>query len=85
MLCFLSACVYGLCKDREQWEKLSTVIGQSCVLLSDATYKPQGPPVPGATGYLLKHINEMTVSDLIRITSEQQGSASLRTHTRVLI
>uniref|UniRef100_A0A3Q3D9J9 phosphopyruvate hydratase n=1 Tax=Hippocampus comes TaxID=109280 RepID=A0A3Q3D9J9_HIPCM len=58
-------------EDREQWEKLSTVIGQSCVLLSDATYKPQAPPLPGVTGYLLKHINEITVSDLIRITSEQ--------------
>ncbi|XP_077351933.1 enolase 4 isoform X2 [Festucalex cinctus] len=60
--------------DREQWEKLSTVIGESCVLLSDATYKPQAPPLPGVTGYVLKHINEITVSDLINITSQQQGS-----------
>ncbi|XP_051937043.1 enolase 4 [Hippocampus zosterae] len=64
-------------EDREQWEKLSTVIGQSCVLLSDATYKPQATPLPGVTGHFLKHINEMTVSDLIRITSEQQGTLLL--------
>ncbi|XP_077437474.1 enolase 4 isoform X2 [Vanacampus margaritifer] len=61
-------------EDREQWEKLSAVIGESCVLLSDATYKPQAPPLPGVTGHVLKHINEITVSDLIHITSRQQGS-----------
>ncbi|XP_057703354.1 enolase 4 isoform X2 [Corythoichthys intestinalis] len=66
-------------EDREQWEKLSTMIGDSCVLLSEATNKPQAPPLPGVTGLILKHINEMTVSDLIRITSEQKGSILMGT------
>ncbi|XP_061646142.1 enolase 4 isoform X3 [Phyllopteryx taeniolatus] len=65
--------------DREQWEKLSSVIGQSCVLLSDKTNKPQAPPLPGVTGHILKHINEITVSDLISVTSELQGSVLLGT------
>ncbi|XP_061693411.1 enolase 4 isoform X2 [Syngnathoides biaculeatus] len=66
-------------EDREQWEKLSNVIGQSCVLLSDQTNKPQAPPLPGVTGVIVKHVNEITVSDLITITSEQQGSLLLGT------
>ncbi|XP_061545590.1 enolase 4 isoform X3 [Phycodurus eques] len=66
-------------EDREQWEKLSSVIGQSCVLLSDKTNKPQAPPLPGVTGHILKHINEITVSDLISVTSELQGSVLLGT------
>ncbi|XP_077586283.1 enolase 4 isoform X2 [Stigmatopora nigra] len=66
-------------EDREQWEKLSTLIGDSCVLLSDATNKPRGLPLPGVTGYILKHVNEITVSDLISITSEQQGSILMGT------
>ncbi|XP_077470356.1 enolase 4 isoform X2 [Stigmatopora argus] len=66
-------------EDREQWEKLSTLIGESCVLLSDATNKPRALPLPGVTGYILKHVNEITVSDLICITSEQQGSILMGT------
>eukprot|EP00064_Thunnus_orientalis_P000790 superscaffoldBa00000045_g791 len=61
-------------EDTNQWEKLSNVIGDSCSLLSDITYKPQAPPLPGVRGHILKHMNETTVSDLIRITSEQQVS-----------
>ncbi|KAM9808711.1 enolase 4 [Syngnathus typhle] len=64
-------------EDAEQWQKLSDAIGQSCVLLSDATHKAQAPPLPGVTGRLLKHTNQMTVSDLIRITSEHPGSVLL--------
>uniref|UniRef100_A0A3Q4HUG1 Enolase 4 n=1 Tax=Neolamprologus brichardi TaxID=32507 RepID=A0A3Q4HUG1_NEOBR len=61
-------------EDRDQWEKLSSMIGNSCSLLSDVSYKSQGPPLPGARGHILKHINETTVSDLIHMTSEQQGN-----------
>nr|XP_057912644.1 enolase 4 [Doryrhamphus excisus] len=61
-------------EDADQWEKLSNVMGDSCSLLSDITYKPQAPPLPGVRGRLLKHVNEITVSDLIRISAEEQGS-----------
>uniref|UniRef100_A0A3B4F5P0 Enolase 4 n=1 Tax=Pundamilia nyererei TaxID=303518 RepID=A0A3B4F5P0_9CICH len=61
-------------EDGDQWEKLSSMIGNSCSLLSDVSYKSQGPPLPGVRGHILKHINETTVSDLIHMTSEQQGN-----------
>ncbi|XP_070697720.1 enolase 4 [Pempheris klunzingeri] len=66
-------------EDIDQWEKLSSMIGDSCSLLSDITYKPNAPPLPGVRGHILKHMNETTVSDLIRITSEQQGSVFMGT------
>ncbi|KAM7384977.1 hypothetical protein PAMP_001081 [Pampus punctatissimus] len=66
-------------EDTEQWEKLSNVIGDSCSLLSDITYKPQASPLPGVRGHILRHMNETTVSDLIRITSEQQGAVLMGT------
>ncbi|XP_053188646.1 enolase 4 [Scomber japonicus] len=66
-------------EDTEQWEKLSSVIGDSCSLLSDITYKPQAAPLPGVRGLILKHRNETTVSDLIRITSEQPGAVLIGT------
>ncbi|XP_044070138.1 enolase 4 isoform X5 [Siniperca chuatsi] len=65
--------------DIDQWEKLSNVIGDSCSLLSDIMYKSKAPPLLGARGYILKHIHETTVSDLIRITSEHQGSVLMGT------
>ncbi|KAK5881877.1 hypothetical protein CesoFtcFv8_020518 [Champsocephalus esox] len=61
-------------EDREQWEKLSNVIGDSCLLLSDISYKAKAPPLPGVRGHVLKHTQETTVSDLICITSEHKGS-----------
>ncbi|XP_005747492.1 enolase 4 isoform X1 [Pundamilia nyererei] len=66
-------------EDGDQWEKLSSMIGNSCSLLSDVSYKSQGPPLPGVRGHILKHINETTVSDLIHMTSEQQGSVLMGT------
>ncbi|CAK6978423.1 enolase 4 [Scomber scombrus] len=66
-------------EDTEQWEKLSSVIGDSCSLLSEITYKPQAAPLPGVRGHILKHTNETTVSDLIRITSEQPGAVLIGT------
>ncbi|XP_069579122.1 enolase 4 [Brachyistius frenatus] len=61
-------------EDTDQWEKLSNAIGDSCSLLSDITYKSQAPPLPGVRGHIMKHGHNTTVSDLIRIASEQQGA-----------
>ncbi|XP_041865745.1 enolase 4 isoform X2 [Melanotaenia boesemani] len=66
-------------EDTDQWEKLSNAIGDSCSLLSDITYKPQAPPLPGVKGHILKHIDATTVSDMIRITSDHQGSVMMGT------
>ncbi|XP_061819982.1 enolase 4 isoform X8 [Nerophis lumbriciformis] len=66
-------------EDVDQWEKLSTSVGDACLLLSDMTFKPQVPPLPGVKGRLLKHINEITVSELIHITGNEQGSLVLGT------
>ncbi|KAJ4948163.1 hypothetical protein JOQ06_019703 [Pogonophryne albipinna] len=64
---------------RREWEKLSNVIGDSCLLLSDITYKAKAPPLPGVRGHILKHTQETTVSDLICITSEHKGSVMMMT------
>ncbi|KAK9542002.1 hypothetical protein VZT92_002006 [Zoarces viviparus] len=61
-------------EDIDQWEKLSNMLGDSCSLLSDITFKSKAPPLPGVRGHILKHIHETTVSDLICIISEHQGS-----------
>ncbi|XP_032397887.1 enolase 4 isoform X1 [Etheostoma spectabile] len=66
-------------EDIDQWEKLSNAIGNSCSLLSDITYKSKAPPLPGVRGHILKHIHETTISDLICITSEHQGSVLMGT------
>ncbi|TKS85143.1 Enolase 4 [Collichthys lucidus] len=66
-------------EDKEQWEKLSNVIGHSCSLLSDNTYKSKVLPLPGVRGHILKHTCETTVSDLIHLASEHQGSVLLGT------
>ncbi|XP_073338324.1 enolase 4 [Pagrus major] len=69
-------------EDKHQWEKLSNVIGDSCSLLSDITYKSKVPPLPGVRGHILKYINETTVSDLIQITSQHHASVLLGTTCR---
>ncbi|XP_034408276.1 enolase 4 [Cyclopterus lumpus] len=66
-------------EDIDQWEKLSNGIGDSCSLLSDLTFKSKAPPLPGVRGHILKHIHETTVSDLICITSDHQGSVLMGT------
>ncbi|XP_026164948.1 enolase 4 isoform X2 [Mastacembelus armatus] len=66
-------------EDKDQWEKLSNAIGDSCSLLFDSTYKSKTPPLPGVTGHILKYIHETTVSDLVCITSEHQGSLLMGT------
>uniref|UniRef100_A0A8C7L0F5 Enolase 4 n=1 Tax=Oncorhynchus kisutch TaxID=8019 RepID=A0A8C7L0F5_ONCKI len=59
-------------EDVEQWERLSSVVGASCSLLSDISSKPQchssredAPSLPGVRGYILNQCNETTVTDLI--------------------
>ncbi|XP_008305031.1 enolase 4 [Stegastes partitus] len=66
-------------EDTDQWEKLSKTTGGSCSLISDITYKSKASPLPGVSGFILKHVNETTVSDLICITSEHKGSVLMGT------
>ncbi|XP_035986563.1 enolase 4 [Fundulus heteroclitus] len=61
-------------EDAEQWEKLSNTTGNACSLLSDITHKPLAPVLPGVRGYVLGHVNETTVSDIIHATLHYQGS-----------
>ncbi|XP_029926621.1 enolase 4 isoform X2 [Myripristis murdjan] len=68
--------------DVEQWDKLSSAIGGSCLLLSDVTTKPQTPPLPGVKGHILRQMNETSISDLIRITSDYQGAVIMGTTCR---
>uniref|UniRef100_A0A3Q3AYJ4 Enolase 4 n=1 Tax=Kryptolebias marmoratus TaxID=37003 RepID=A0A3Q3AYJ4_KRYMA len=60
-------------EDTEQWQKLSNVMGNSCSLLCDISHKLQPPHLPGVRGFIIKQVNETTVSDLIHITTEYQG------------
>ncbi|XP_072247688.1 enolase 4 [Leuresthes tenuis] len=66
-------------EDADQWEKLSSAIGDSCSLLSDITHKPKAPPLPGVRGHILKHINETTVSNIIHMTLEHKASVLMGT------
>ncbi|KAF3708610.1 Enolase 4 [Channa argus] len=66
-------------EDIDQWEKLSHLMGDSCSLLTDMTCKSKAPPVLGVRGYIVKHTDETTVSDLVSVTSEQQGSVLMGT------
>ncbi|XP_019945922.2 enolase 4 [Paralichthys olivaceus] len=61
-------------EDTDQWEKLSNQIGDTCSLLLDITHESKAPPPPGVSGNILKHVHEKTVSDLICIASQRQGS-----------
>uniref|UniRef100_A0AAQ4PRL9 phosphopyruvate hydratase n=1 Tax=Gasterosteus aculeatus aculeatus TaxID=481459 RepID=A0AAQ4PRL9_GASAC len=42
-------------EDIDQWEKLSNMIGDSCSLLSDITFKPKAPPLPGVRAAIGQH------------------------------
>ncbi|XP_043992684.1 enolase 4-like isoform X1 [Gambusia affinis] len=66
-------------EEAEQWEKLSSRIGISCSLLSDITHKPEAPVLPGVHGYVFRHANETTVSDLIHAIVSYQGSVVMDT------
>eukprot|EP00063_Salmo_salar_P083402 XP_014058237.1 PREDICTED: enolase-like protein ENO4 isoform X1 [Salmo salar] len=73
-------------EDVEQWERLSSVVGASCSLLSDISSKPQchssredAPSLPGVRGYILNQSNEITVTDLIHVTTENKGAVIIGT------
>ncbi|XP_067091781.1 enolase 4 [Osmerus mordax] len=73
-------------EDLEQWEKLNTAIGASCILLCDITSRPprnsvqdDALPLPGVKGYILKQTNEMTVSELIRVSRRHKGAVIIGT------
>ncbi|XP_024862873.1 enolase 4 [Kryptolebias marmoratus] len=66
-------------EDTEQWQKLSNVMGNSCSLLCDISHKLQPPHLPGVRGFIIKQVNETTVSDLIHITTEYQDSVLMGT------
>ncbi|XP_014910163.1 enolase 4 isoform X1 [Poecilia latipinna] len=66
-------------EEAEQWKKLSDRIGISCSLLSDITHKAQAPALPGVHGYVFRHANETTVSDIIHATFCYQGSVVMDT------
>ncbi|KAM4730182.1 enolase 4 [Anableps anableps] len=66
-------------EDAEQWEKLSNTIGNTCSLLSDIPHKTMAPVLPGVQGYVIRHVNETTVSDIIHATLPYQGSVLLDT------
>ncbi|KAF6737405.1 Enolase-like protein ENO4 [Oryzias melastigma] len=61
-------------EDKEQWEKLSSAVGNACSLISDVTNVSQLPV--GGKGCIVKLVHETTISDLIRISS-QPGSVML--------
>ncbi|XP_055083448.1 enolase 4 [Periophthalmus magnuspinnatus] len=64
-------------EDVEQWKRLAASVSESCSLLSDITFRVQAPPPPGVKGHVLKHVNHVTISDLIRVSTEQEGSVVL--------
>ncbi|XP_064173795.1 enolase 4 [Anguilla rostrata] len=64
-------------EDQEQWERLSSVQGQTC-LLSEAVSKPGGAHTPpGIRGFVLKQTNEVTVTDLIEVARQLDGAVTV--------
>ncbi|XP_036402648.1 enolase 4 [Megalops cyprinoides] len=70
-------------EDQEQWQKLSSMLGQS-YLLSEDSSKPVSPhsnegmlPPPGIKGFILKQTNQTTVTDLIEITQQLEDAVTI--------
>ncbi|XP_051579531.1 enolase 4-like isoform X2 [Myxocyprinus asiaticus] len=67
-------------EDVEQWEKLASVIGQSCCLIADASSSPCSrrseakPLPPGVTKVIIRHHSDMTISDLAQSIAEQRDT-----------
>ncbi|XP_067311732.1 enolase 4 isoform X2 [Pseudorasbora parva] len=65
-------------EDVDQWERLASVIGQSCCLIADVAsnhcprWSDAKPLPPGVTGVIKRHHNDMTISDLIQSIAEQK-------------
>ncbi|KAL4641112.1 enolase 4 isoform X2 [Arapaima gigas] len=71
-------------EDQEQWEKLSSVLRPTCSLYCEGTYAPIDPysletiPTPAwVRGFVLKQINQTTVTDLIHITQQMEGIVAI--------
>ncbi|TRY60478.1 hypothetical protein DNTS_028911 [Danionella cerebrum] len=69
--------------DVEQWEKLASVMGESCSIIADvaANVGPcwsQGKTFPsGTTGVIIRHDGDMTISDLFRIIAENKDAETI--------
>ncbi|XP_052002024.1 enolase 4 isoform X2 [Xyrauchen texanus] len=67
-------------EDVEQWEKLASVIGQSCRLIADASSNPCScwseakPLPPGVTKAIIRHHSDMTICDLTQSIAEQRDT-----------
>ncbi|XP_026141506.1 enolase 4 isoform X2 [Carassius auratus] len=65
-------------EDVDQWDRLASVIGQSCCLIADAAsnfcprWSEVKPLPPGVTRVIIRHHSDMTISDLIRSIAEQK-------------
>uniref|UniRef100_A0A672S4Y0 Enolase 4 n=1 Tax=Sinocyclocheilus grahami TaxID=75366 RepID=A0A672S4Y0_SINGR len=63
-------------EDVDQWERLASVIGQSCCLIADAATNlcprwSEAKPLPsGVTRVIIRHHSDMTISDLIQNISQ---------------
>ncbi|KAK7142493.1 hypothetical protein R3I94_011991 [Phoxinus phoxinus] len=70
-------------EDVDQWERLASVIGQTCCLIADAAsnlcprWSDAKPLPPGVTGVINRHHNDMTVSDLIQSIAEQKDAETM--------
>ncbi|KAK2878881.1 hypothetical protein Q8A67_019672 [Cirrhinus molitorella] len=65
-------------EDVDQWEKLASVIGQSCCLIADAAsnlyprWSEVKPLPPGISRVIIRHQSDMTISELIQSIAEQK-------------
>uniref|UniRef100_A0A3B4CQE2 Enolase 4 n=1 Tax=Pygocentrus nattereri TaxID=42514 RepID=A0A3B4CQE2_PYGNA len=70
-------------EDVEQWLKLSSLIGQSCCLITEAAVSPcprwreAKPLPPGVTWVTLRFHSEMTLTDLLHAVSERRDGESI--------
>ncbi|KAI2654285.1 Enolase 4 [Labeo rohita] len=65
-------------EDVDQWERLASVIGQSCCLIADTASNlcPRWSEAkllpPGVSRVIIRHQSDMTISDLIQSIAEQK-------------
>ncbi|XP_048047234.1 enolase 4 isoform X1 [Megalobrama amblycephala] len=70
-------------EDVDQWERLASVIGQSCCLIADAAsnlcprWSDAKPLPPRVTGVINRLHNDMTISDLIKSIAEQKDAETI--------
>ncbi|XP_062863144.1 enolase 4 [Trichomycterus rosablanca] len=64
-------------EDVDQWQTLSSLLGQTCVLIADASHSPHQqwqearPPPPSVTWVTLGQRSEMTLTDLLHAVRER--------------